>query len=114
MAKNKTVLRGGYRLVFDRLGGALAVSFRWTSHSRIFRLQVRFRLTRSTCQIGLAPLFTGLSQDVRALPRFGPLIPTLKFPPYKQPSDQDQRIESGLDDAITTPYSHTFNVFAWS
>ena len=105
--ENKSSFRGGYRLVFDRLGGALAVSF---DGQAILGFSSTSQISANTYNVSdrLAPLFTGLSQNVRTLPRLS-INPTLKFP-LQQPSDQDQRIESGLDDSITTPYSHTFNL----
>lgn len=104
--ENKTSFRGGYRLVFDRLGGALAVSF---DGQAILGFSSSSQISANTFNVStrLGPLFTGLDQNVRALPRLT-INSTLKFP-LQQPSDQDQRIESGLDDSITTPYSHTFN-----
>jgi Carboxypeptidase regulatory-like domain len=105
--ENKTVLRGGYRLVFDRLGGALAVSF---DGQAILGFSSSSQISANTYNVStrLGPLFTGLNQDVRSLPRLT-INPSLKFP-LQQPSDQDQRIESALDDSITTPYSHTYNL----
>ena len=105
--ENKSSFRGGYRLVFDRLGGALAVSF---DGQAILGFSSSSQISANTYNVSdrLGPLFTGLNQNVRALPRLT-INPTLKFP-LQQPSDQDQRIESALDDSITTPYSHTFNL----
>ncbi|MFN7927566.1 MAG: carboxypeptidase-like regulatory domain-containing protein [Blastocatellia bacterium] len=104
--ENKTSFRGGYRLVFDRLGGALAVSF---DGQAILGFSSSSQISANTFNVStrLGPLFTGVGQNVRALPRLT-INPSLKFP-LQQPSDQDQRIESALDDSITTPYSHTFN-----
>ena len=107
LGENKSSFRGGYRLVFDRLGGALAVSF---DGQAILGFSSTSQISANTYNVSdrLAPLYTGLSQNVRSLPRLS-INSSLKFP-LQQPSDQDQRIESGLDDSITTPYSHTFNL----
>jgi hypothetical protein len=56
---------------------------------------------------GFGPLFTSLTQNIRALPKLS-INSNLKFP-LQHPADEDQRIESGLDDGITTPYSYAFN-----
>ncbi len=105
--EGKSTIRGGYRLVFDRLGGALAVSF---DGQAILGFGSSSQISANTFNVTdrLAPLFTGFNQSVRSLPLLT-IQPSLKFP-LQQPSDQNQRIESGLDDSITTPYNHTFNV----
>jgi carboxypeptidase family protein/TonB-dependent receptor-like protein len=106
--ENKSTFRGGFRLVYDRLGGALAVSFDgqstlgFTPSSNI----AANTFTVST-QSGLGPSFTGLNEDVRILPQLT-IDPSVSFP-LQTPADQDQRIESTLDDTITTPHSYAFN-----
>jgi len=106
--ENKSTFRGGFRMVYDRLGGALAVSF---DGQAILGFSSSSQINANTYTVGdaagLGPLFTGLNQNVRALPNLT-INPTLKFP-LQHPADEDQRIESGLDDTITTPYSYTFN-----
>jgi hypothetical protein len=106
--ENKSTFRGGFRKVYDRLGGALAVSFDGQStlgFSPSSEIAANTFSVRTTSRLG--PLFTGLNQNVRALPRLT-IDPSLSFP-LQQSADEDQRIESALDDSITTPYSYAFN-----
>jgi hypothetical protein len=106
--ENKSTFRGGFRQVYDRLGGALAVSF---DGQAILGFSSSSQISANTFTVsdaaGFGPLFTGLNQNVRALPQLT-INPNLKFP-LQHPLDEDQRIESGLDDTITTPYSYAFN-----
>ncbi|MGE0131362.1 MAG: carboxypeptidase regulatory-like domain-containing protein [Blastocatellales bacterium] len=106
--ENKSTFRGGFRMVYDRLGGALAVSF---DGQAILGFGSSSQISANTFTVGdaagLGPLFTGLNQNVRGLPQLT-INPTLKFP-LQHPLDEDQRIESGLDDTITTPHSYAFN-----
>ncbi len=105
--RKNMVLRGGYRIVYDRIGSALAVNFDavnaigFTSAA-----QINANTFNTTTRLG--PQLTGLSQDVRTLPRI--TIPqNLNFP-GGQPSDNDRRIQTSLDNRLTTPYNHAFNV----
>lgn len=106
--ENKSTFRGGFRMVYDRLGGALAVSF---DGQAILGFGSSSQISANTFTVGDAagfgPLFTGLNQNVRNLPLLT-INQSLKFP-LQHPADEDQRIESGLDDSITTPYSYAFN-----
>ena len=59
----------------------------------------------------LGPQFGGFNPDVRALDfpsATGPIPTSLAFP-LTVPSDEEQRIESSLDQGITTPYNYSFN-----
>lgn len=106
--ENKSSFRGGFRMVYDRLGGALAVSF---DGQAILGFSSTSQISANTFTVGDAagfgPLFTGVNQNIRNLPKLT-INPTLKFP-LQHPADEDQRIESGLDDSITTPYNYSFN-----
>ncbi|HKQ73354.1 MAG TPA: carboxypeptidase-like regulatory domain-containing protein [Blastocatellia bacterium] len=106
--ENKSTFRGGFRKVFDRLGGALAVSF---DGQAILGFSSSSEISANTFTVadaaGLGPLFTGLNQSVRALPLLT-INPSLKFP-LQHPADEAQRIESGLDDSIITPHNYAFN-----
>ena len=106
--ENKSTFRAGFRKVFDRLGSALAVSF---DGQAILGFSSSSQISANTFTVndpdGLGPLFTGLGQNVRGLPLLT-INPNLSFP-LQQPDDQSQRIESGLDDSITTPHSYAFN-----
>ncbi|MEP7336437.1 MAG: carboxypeptidase-like regulatory domain-containing protein [Acidobacteriota bacterium] len=106
--ENKSSFRGGFRMVYDRLGGALAVSF---DGQAILGFSSSSQISANTFTVGdaagLGPLFTGLNQNVRGLPQLT-INPKLKFP-LQHPADEDQRIESGLDDKLITPHSYAFN-----
>jgi hypothetical protein len=106
--ENKSTFRAGFRKVFDRLGGALAVSF---DGQAILGFSSSSEISANTFTVsdpaGFGPLFTGFNQNVRALPLLN-INPNLKFP-LQHPADENQRIESGLDDSITTPHSYAFN-----
>ena len=60
----------------------------------------------------LGPHFTSLNPNVRGLEfpgSTGPIPPTLQFP-LTVPADEDQRIETSLDQGITTPYNYSLNL----
>src|SRR5262245_60726675 len=106
--ESKSTFRGGFRMVYDRLGGALAVSF---DGQAILGFSSSSEISANTFTVadaaGFGPLFTGLNQDVRTLPLLT-INPNLKFP-LQQPADEAQRIESALDDTIKTPHSYAIN-----
>jgi carboxypeptidase family protein/TonB-dependent receptor-like protein len=106
--ENKSTFRAGFRKVFDRLGGALAVSF---DEQSTLGFTPSSEISANTFTVsdpdGFGPLFSGLNQNVRALPLLT-IDSNLKFP-LQQPADEAQRIENALDDTITTPHSYAFN-----
>jgi hypothetical protein len=109
--ENKSTFRGGFRKVFDRLGGALAVSF---DGQAILGFSSSSEISANTFTVndpaGFGPRFTGLNENVRA-PEFTRLLtinPNLNFP-LQHPADEAQRIESALDDSIITPHNYAFN-----
>ena len=106
LGDHQSTLRGGFRKSFDHLGGALAVGFDLNS-TLGFRLSPSIAANTFNVSDRLGPVFTGLGQAVRGLPNL-PVTPTLKFP-LLTPADEDQRIESSLDDSITTPYNYNYN-----
>ncbi|HEY3441390.1 MAG TPA: carboxypeptidase-like regulatory domain-containing protein [Paludibaculum sp.] len=101
------VLRGGYRIVYDRIGSALATNFD-AINSIGFTSSAAISANTFNVTNHLGPQFTGLGQDVRTLPKLV-INPSLKFP-AGQPADFDRRIESSLDSRLSTPYNHAFNV----
>lgn len=103
----KSVIRGGFRVSYDRIGSQLAVNFDLNS---TLGFKSASGISANTFNVSdrLGPLFTGLNQNIRTLP--GLTIPaTLTFP-LTTPADEDQRIESSLDDTLTTPYNYSVNV----
>ena len=105
---NKSTIRGGFRMTYDRIGSALAVAFDLNS-------TLGYSSTRSvaanTFNVSnrLGPLFTGVGQNYRNLPVVSPFPGTISFP-LQTPPDEDLRIEQSLDDNLTTPYNYNFNL----
>lgn len=104
--ENKTTVRGGFRMTYDRMGSALAVAFDLNS-TLGFTSSKAISANTYNVTNKFAPLFTQLGQNVRALPGIT-IAPDLKFP-LQTPADQDQRIEQSLDDRLTTPYNYSWN-----
>lgn len=106
LGEGKSTFRGGFRIVYDRIGSALAVSFDqlatlgFTSSSSV-------AVNTYNVSTRLGPLFTGYDQSIRGLPRLI-INSSLKFP-LQTPADQSQRIEQSLDDRLTTPIHYNFN-----
>jgi hypothetical protein len=108
--ENKSVIRGGFRMTYDRIGSQLAVNFDLNS---LAGFTAQHNINANTFDVlpgELGPLFTGFNPDVRSLPfpAAGP-IPTQLVFPLTVPADEDQRIETSLDAGITTPYNYSFN-----
>ncbi|MGI9069695.1 MAG: carboxypeptidase regulatory-like domain-containing protein [Pyrinomonadaceae bacterium] len=103
----KGVIRGGYRMTYDRIGSQLAVNFDLNS---TLGFKSASGISANTFNVSdrLGPLFTGFGQNIRTLP--GLTIPSTLTFPLTTAADEDQRIESSLDDTLTTPYNHSVNV----
>lgn len=108
---HESVFRGGFAITNDYYGQQLAVSFDlnntlgFTSSDTI--AANTFNLTTRP-----APLFTGLGQSIRTLPRID--IPgSISFPrtqPFNSdPALQSARIESTLDSKIVAPINYSWN-----
>ena len=107
----KSVIRGGFRMSYDRIGSALAVNFDLNNLAGFTSARNINANTFDVVDGALGPLFTGFNPDVRALEfpgSTGPIPTTLNFP-LTVPADEDQRIETSLDQGITTPYNYSFN-----
>ncbi|PWT91094.1 MAG: hypothetical protein C5B55_08645 [Blastocatellia bacterium] len=108
--EGKAVLRAGFRQTYDRIGSQLAVNFDLNNQLG-FASALTIPVNTYNVSTNLAPLFTGGSQDVRTLPGIaGNFSNTISFP-LMQPPNGAERIETSLDDTITTPvnYSYTFS-----
>jgi hypothetical protein len=106
--EGKAVLRAGYRTTYDRIGSALAVNFDLNNQLGFASAQT-IPVNTYNVSTRLAPLFTGGPQDVRTLPGIaGNFNTTISFP-LMQPANGAERIETSLDDTITTPYNHSYN-----
>ncbi len=102
----KSVFRGGYAMSYDRIGSRLAVTF---DLNNTLGFSSRQTIAANTYNVTdrPAPLFTGFNQTIRTLP--GITVPTKLTFPLSTPADGAQRIESSLDDSLTTPTHHSWN-----
>jgi hypothetical protein len=108
----KSVIRGGFRTTYDRIGSQLAVNFDLNNLAGFTSARNINANTFDVIPDELGPLFSGFNPNVRILPfpgSTGPIPSTLDFP-LTVPSDEDQRIETSLDQGITTPYNYSFNL----
>lgn len=102
----KSVIRGGFSMSYDRIGSALAVSFDLNNTLGFSSTQTTpanlYNITDSP-----APLYTGLNQEIRNLPNID--IPDNLTFPLTTPADEGQRIEQSLDDTLTSPVNYSWN-----
>jgi hypothetical protein len=100
---NKLVLRGGYSLVYDRIGPALAHYFDTAgSYGLSTSLSSPFGATNEDDP-------SVRFQGINTLPPSVPAAPPGGFP---QTPPYDSNIYNTFDDTIVTPYAHTFNAVA--
>jgi hypothetical protein len=104
----KSVVRGGFRMTYDRIGSQLAVNFDLNS---VLGFTSGLGNAANTFNVSdrLGPLFTGTNPSVRSNPQVGTIAQTLTFP-LTLPANEDQRIEQSLDDTLTTPYNYSVNL----
>ncbi|HEU4434278.1 MAG TPA: carboxypeptidase-like regulatory domain-containing protein [Pyrinomonadaceae bacterium] len=110
--QSKSVIRGGFRVSYDRIGSALAVNFDLNNLAGFTSARNINANTFDVVDGSLGPLFNGFNPVVRTLDfpgSTGPIPTTLQFP-LTVPVDEDQRIETSLDQGITTPYNYSFNL----
>lgn len=109
----KSVIRGGFRMTYDRVGSQLAVNFDLNNLAGFTSARNINANTFDVCcsEDEIGPLFSGFNPVVRTLPFPGSTgsIPTTLGFPLTVPADEDQRIEVSLDDTITTPYNYSVN-----
>ncbi len=105
--KGDSVFRGGFAITNDHIGQQLAVQFDLNSTLGFSSSQ---EIAANTFNVTdrLAPQFTGFGQDIRSLPKIS--VPSSLSFPLVTPSDEEQRIESSLDDSIVTPVNYSWNV----
>ena len=105
----RSVLRGGYRMTYDRIGSQLAVTFDLNT-SLGFTSAPGVSANTFNVSDRLGPLFAGANPQVRALLLAqGISVPGSIAFPLTEPADEDQRIQQSLDDTLTTPYNHSVN-----
>jgi hypothetical protein len=109
--EGKSVIRGGFRMTYDRIGSQLAVNFDLNNLAGFTSAKNINANTFDVIDPDLGPLFGGLNPNVRSFtfPGQGPIPSTLNFP-LTVAADEDQRIEVSLDQGITTPYNYSFNL----
>jgi hypothetical protein len=110
--EGKSVVRGGFRMTYDRIGSALAVNFDLNNLAGFTSARNINANTFDVIDGELGPQFSGFNPNVRSLPfpgSTGPIPTSLNFP-LTVPSDEDQRIETSLDQGITTPYNYSLNL----
>ena len=104
--QGKSVLRGGFRMTYDRIGSQLAVNFDLNSVLGFTGSQSNAANTFNVSD-RLGPLFAGTNPAVRG---FVGTIPNNLVFPLTISANEDQRIEQSLDDTLTTPYNYSFNL----
>src|SRR5215211_3613110 len=90
--EGKSVIRGGFRMTYDRIGSQLAVNFDLNNLAGFTSARNINANTFDVIEGELGPLFTGFNPNVRSLPfpgAPGPIPATLQFP-LTVPSDEDQ------------------------
>lgn len=102
--KGDSVIRGGFGIANDYFGGQLAVSFDGLSTIG-FTSSTGISANTYNVTTNPGPLFSGFGQNIRALP--GIPAPTQRF---STPADEQTRIESSLDQTITSPTHYSWNV----
>ncbi len=106
----KSAVRGGFAMVNDNYGQALAVD--WDLNNTLgftsnFTTPANTYDTVTGGTKPLGPLFTSFNQDVRSLPNV--VVPgSLKFP-LSQPIDEGERIETGVDSTLHAPKEYVWN-----
>jgi len=107
--EGKSVIRGGFRMTYDRIGSQLAVNFDLNNQLG-FASALTIPVNTYNVSTNLAPLFTGGPVNVRTLPGIvGNFNQTIQFPLSQLPNGAE-RIETSLDDTITTPRNYSINV----
>jgi Carboxypeptidase regulatory-like domain len=101
----KSVVRGGFRMTYDRIGSQLAVNFDLNSVLG-FTSGLGNAANTFNASNRLGPLFTGTNPSVRGNPQVGTIPTSLTFP-LTISANEDQRIEQSLDDTLTTPYNYS-------
>ncbi len=105
----KSVIRGGFRMSYDRIGSQLAVTFDLNNQLG-FSSGVATPPNLYNVTDRLGPLFTITDPNIRSFPSVAGNFNTSLTFPLSQPADNAERIESTLDDRLTTPYNYSINL----
>ena len=103
----RSVIRGGFRMIYDRIGSALAVSYD-LNNSLGFSSSNTIGPNTINTTTTPGPLFTGLGQDIRGFAHL--TVPGPISFPLSVPADNSLRIEQTLDDSLKTPVQYTWNL----
>ena len=106
--EGRSVIRGGFRMLYDRIGSALAVNFDLNSQigfsSRSASANNACNQTDRPC-----PLLTGLDPNVKSYP--GVVVPAaLTFPSAQPTTGGRGRLDTAIDASLTTPQQYTWNL----
>ena len=102
---DKSVIRGGFSMTNDYFGQALAVNF---DLNTALGFSSNDTISANTYNVTSrpGPLFENFGQNVRTLPKI--TVPGIM--PMEQPSDQQRRIETGLDGGLVAPTNYMWNL----
>jgi hypothetical protein len=103
----KSVIRGGFAVMYDRVGSALAVNFD-LNNTLGFASTETIPANTYNVTTSIGPLFQSFNDNVRALPNLN--IPDSLVFPLQKPMDGARRIESSLDNTIITPINYNWNM----
>ncbi|HEX8148162.1 MAG TPA: TonB-dependent receptor [Pyrinomonadaceae bacterium] len=103
--EGRSVIRGGFRMVYDRFGSQLAVSSE-SENSFGFSSSTTNGANANNATTNLGPLVT-LNPNVRSFPRI--TAPNALTFPLQLPSDETDRILAGIDQSLTTPVQYQWN-----
>jgi Carboxypeptidase regulatory-like domain len=127
-SKSQSVLRGGFAINGDYFGQALATFFdvrntlgfgsSFTTGPNTYDVGCSpyqdpssgYFGAAGACSAGvnLGPLFTSTNQAIRGVLPAPPVVSSISFP-QQQPADNSLRIESSLDQNLTTPKSYSWS-----
>jgi hypothetical protein len=103
--RGRSVLRGGFRMLYDRIGSQLAVSAE-SENSFGFSSQTTNGANSTNVTDRLGPLVS-LNPNVRSFPRIS--APSQLNFPLAFPADESDRIIAGIDQSLVSPTQYTWN-----
>lgn len=104
--KGQSVVRGGFRLLYDRIGSQLAVSSE-NQNSFGFSSSTTNGANSTNVTTLIGPLVS-LNPNVRQFPRIS--APAQLTFPLAFPADESDRIIAGIDQSLVSPKQYTWNL----